>query len=345
MASSTDNRHDHDRGFNTIRNSAVEKRTKNEILQKYTVLTVLALFALTVVILLVMAIGGIIANVSGNDHTGPDDERVNWGTITVTTADAQQGDLVIVNDTHAYTFPSGEEHLQEIYAAWSQHSPRTYVLAGLSKYMDKDALTAMDAMLTDFAAASGKSNVQIRYAYRTYKEQEAFSVAPGHSDHHTGLGCELKYVIQTGKNIVAYELSTDETYAWLTDNCHKYGFVIRYPADKTEQTGVADYISYFRYVGIPHATYMKANGLCMEEYVTLLKSYTDKNPLAINGADGKYYEVYYVAVNDGSATVKYPTNYAYTISGTNEGGVVITVDRSKALNPTESGTTADTSAN
>ena len=49
--------------------------------------------------------------------------------------------------------------------------------------------------------------------------------------------------------------------------------------------------------------------------------------LSIRGADGNKYEVYYVAV-DGSATVKYPTNYAYTVSGTNEGGVVVTIDRS-----------------
>ena len=80
----------------------------------------------------------------------------------------------------------------------------------------------------------------------------------------------------------------------------------------------------------------------MEEYVEKLKDYTEKKPLKISGADGKFYEVYYVAV-DGSATVKHPTNYAYTISGTNEGGVVITVDRSQTLTP-EPDTTADTVA-
>ena len=48
---------------------------------------------------------------------------------------------------------------------------------------------------------------------------------------------------------------------------------------------------------------------------------------------------------NGSATVKHPTNYGYTVSGTNDGGVVITVDRSKALEPeTEADTPADTAA-
>jgi hypothetical protein len=48
---------------------------------------------------------------------------------------------------------------------------------------------------------------------------------------------------------------------------------------------------------------------------------------------------------DGSATVKHPTNYAYTVSGTNDGGVVVTVDRSKALEPeTDTEAASDTSA-
>jgi D-alanyl-D-alanine carboxypeptidase len=142
------------------------------------------------------------------------------------------------------------------------------------------------------------------------------------------MGIQLGY-IRDGRN---YALDTDPVYSWLFENCHKYGFVIRYPADKVDITGVDDYTDYFRYVGVAHATYMTEHNLCLEEYVEAIQSYTDDKPLKVNGADGRFYEVWYVAV-DGSATVKHPTNYAYTVSGTNDGGVVITVDRSKALEP------------
>ena len=154
------------------------------------------------------------------------------------------------------------------------------------------------------------------------------STQVGYSDHHTGRGAQLGYIREGN----SYVLSTDPVYNWLFENCHKYGFVIRYPADKVDITGVDDYTDYFRYVGVAHATYMTEHNLCLEEYVEAIQSYTDDKPLKINGADGRYYEVWYVAV-DGSATVKHPTNYAYTVSGTNDGGVVITVDRSKALEP------------
>ena len=321
-----------DRGFNTIQNSRVARRRKTETLQMYTVLGVIAMAVLTVVILVVMAVGGVVGN-QGESGDNPHNEKIEWGSFTVTATDTLQGELVLVNNTHAYTFPATEEHLTGIYAAWDKHtSPRPYMLSGLSTLMDKTALEALDRMLTDFSTATGKTNVQLRYAYRTMEEQSQFDIAAGYSDHHTGLGCSLMY---TDENKVARDLSLDPVYNWLFENCYRYGFIVRYPADKTEITGVADYNYYFRYVGIPHATYMASKGLCLEEYVETLKNYDNEKPLQINAADGKVYEAYYVAV-DGSATVKHPTNYAYTVSGTNEGGVVITVDRS--------GKTADTSA-
>ena len=331
------------RSFNNIQNSRAEKRKKNKLIQQFTLMGIVGLAALTVCTLMIMAIGGIIGNIAEGlgwaPNNGPDNEKIRWDSITVTTTDTQQGDLVLVNNTHVYTFPATNEHLSEIWGKWNGHNPRIYQQSGLSKYMDTDALNALDAMLVDFKAATGMTDVQVRYAYRTYEEQQELgsSIAAGYSDHHTGLGVQLKYY----RNGNTYAFSTEETYNWFYENCHKYGFVVRYPADKTEITEVEDYTDYFRFVGVAHATYMKEKNLCMEEYVDLLKGYTDKSPLKINAADGNYYEVYYVAV-DGSATVKVPANYAYNLSGTNDGGVVITVSRSQAIQP-ETETSGDES--
>ena len=60
--------------------------------------------------------------------------------------------------------------------------------------------------------------------------------------------------------------STDE-YKWLVNNAHKYGFVLRYPEDKTDITGMIYQPWHWRYVGIDVATEMKANNLCLEEYL------------------------------------------------------------------------------
>ncbi len=329
-----------EQGFNTIRNSAIEIREKKATRRTYTFLGIIGLTVLLVVVLLVTAIGGIIANVANSkdpsvDPSGtPLDKNVVWTEITVGDADTKTGALVLVNATHEYTFPADESHLELIYAAWAQHSPAVYKL-GLSSHMEKTALAAMDQMLADFSTATGKTNVLVRYAYRTAEEQTELgsSILAGYSDHHTGFGCDLKY-LSDGKQ---YEFSADPTYDWIKTNMTKYGFVTRYPEAKAEITGVSDYESYFRYVGVAHATYMSAQGLCMEEYIEAVKSYTQKDPLKITGADGKSYEVYYVAVK-GNTTVKVPKNFVYTVSGTNDGGVIVTINRSEAPAPAESET-------
>lgn len=325
------------RGFNNIRNSQVGKRQQKKTVQQYTLIAIAGLAALTVAMLVVLTIGGIIENV-WPEYNGPARDKVQWDERNVAAAETQFGPLVIVNEDHKYTFPATSDHLSEIYAKMVSHTPRIYEHSGLSTYMATVALDALDQMLVDFNAATGKDNVVIRYAYRTAKDQEGFSVQPGYSDHHTGMGVQLRYT-SDGKT---YLLSTDNTYDWLYNNCHKYGFVVRYPEGKEEITGVEDYTDYFRYVGPAHATYMKANNLCMEEYVEYLKAnHADyKNPLGVAAANGQYYEIYYVAAD---ATLHYPTNYDYEVSGTNEGGVIVTIARSQTATPDEVTTDGESS--
>lgn len=65
--------------------------------------------------------------------------------------------------------------------------------------------------------------------------------------------------------------STDE-YKWLTQNAYKYGFVLRYPEDKTDVTGMIFQPWHWRYVGIDAATEMKNNNQCLEEYLGVVEN-------------------------------------------------------------------------
>ena len=60
--------------------------------------------------------------------------------------------------------------------------------------------------------------------------------------------------------------STNE-YKWLVANAHNYGFVLRYPEDKTEITGMIYQPWHWRYVGIEVAIEMKEQNLCLEEFL------------------------------------------------------------------------------
>ena len=313
-----------DRGFNTVNNSSLSRRDQRLKLQRMTLLLIGGLMVLMVVTLMVLVIGYFVSSGSSDeqDPSKTPGELV-WEEKTVSVKDTLIGDLVLVNSTHEYSFPSNEAHLVKI-----AQSDNYKVGEGIQ--MDATALKAADAMLT----ALGNKDVELKEAYRTKKMQEELSSStlPGFSDHHTGLLCRIE--------------GDDQAQAWLLENAHTYGFVQRYPADKAETTGVSSYAAAYRYVGIAHATYMKQNNLCLEEYIAYLKAnVTADKPLSIKGADGHNYEVYYYAVS-GDTTVKYPTNAVYTVSGTNDGGLVVTVDRTAAVNTAETtaDTTADTSA-
>lgn len=77
---------------------------------------------------------------------------------------------------------------------------------------------------------------------------------PGYSEHQTGLAVDI--------NGATYDL-----YFWLQENCYKYGFIFRYPGDKTDITGVAEEVWHYRYVGVEAATEIHERGICLEEYL------------------------------------------------------------------------------
>lgn len=64
--------------------------------------------------------------------------------------------------------------------------------------------------------------------------------------------------------------STYNVYLWLQENSYKYGFIFRYPGNKTEITGTAEEVWHYRYVGKDAAAEIHAKGICLEEYLESL---------------------------------------------------------------------------
>lgn len=60
-------------------------------------------------------------------------------------------------------------------------------------------------------------------------------------------------------------------YSWLAENAHKYGFIKRYPSDKTDITGVINEPWHYRYVGKEAALEIYSQGMCLEEYIDTLE--------------------------------------------------------------------------
>lgn len=99
----------------------------------------------------------------------------------------------------------------------------------------------------------------MEYKKEGYPDNEAKELAeqwvavPGYSEHQLGFAVDING-------------ETYDVYLWLQENSYKYGFIFRYPGDKTQFTGVAEEVWHYRYVGVEAATEMYEQGLCLEEY-------------------------------------------------------------------------------
>ena len=95
---------------------------------------------------------------------------------------------------------------------------------------------------------------------REEAEEQALSLVavPGTSEHQLGLALDI---------IVEYEEDSTQTWQWLKDNCWRYGFILRYPEDKSEITGIDYEPWHFRYVGAEAAKQIMEQGITLEEYL------------------------------------------------------------------------------
>lgn len=139
--------------------------------------------------------------------------------------------------------------------------------------VDQTASTALKQLQQ--AASTAGHNIPLISGFRSYSRQQTlynnyvaregqaladtYSARPGHSEHQTGLAFDV------GK--------LDDNYGstpagiWLKENCHKYGFIIRYPKGKESITGYQYEPWHIRYVGVEHATKIMNQNITLEEYL------------------------------------------------------------------------------
>lgn len=108
------------------------------------------------------------------------------------------------------------------------------------------------------------------YLRQGKSEEEAYDLAsqtvavPGTSEHQAGLSFDF---FSDDYQVLEAGFADHEAGKWLKANGYKYGFILRYPEDKEEITGIEFEPWHYRYVGVTAATEIMSQGLCLEEYV------------------------------------------------------------------------------
>ncbi len=154
--------------------------------------------------------------------------------------------------------------------------PDTYAPGGLT-----DDTYAAYIQMQSAAAAEGL-NIFCKSGYRSYWDQyyiyngyvardgqalaDTYSARAGHSEHQTGMAIDI--------NSTYTSFADTPEGVWLRNNCHKFGFIIRYPEGKEHITGYMYEPWHVRYVGIDAATAITESGLCLEEFYGITSVYS-----------------------------------------------------------------------
>jgi D-alanyl-D-alanine carboxypeptidase len=158
-------------------------------------------------------------------------------------------------------------------------------------YFDSRAVWQLTDMLS--VAASEGVRIYVTSAFRTlalqsdlflnqvnsflnqgYNEADAIRNAarwvafPGTSEHQLGLAVDF---VTPDHYWLAESFENTTAFAWLQARAHDFGFILRYPRDKMEITGIDYEPWHYRFVGVPHAAEMRRLGVTLEEYLLYLE--------------------------------------------------------------------------
>ena len=156
--------------------------------------------------------------------------------------------------------------------------------------VEKSCYDALMQMVKDCRAAG--HSIYITSSYRThsyqtylfnrqvekqlkkgYSQEEAERIAatisaiPGTSEHQLGLAVDI---LDTEIWDLVQEQENLPGQIWLMENSWRYGFILRYPKDKTDETGIIYEPWHYRYVGQELAQYLYENNLTLETYLAAL---------------------------------------------------------------------------
>ncbi|MDO5560798.1 MAG: D-alanyl-D-alanine carboxypeptidase family protein [Oscillospiraceae bacterium] len=257
--------------------------------------------------------------------------KIEFEKIFLNKDDIYKGTLLLIDDDHIY---KKQDSFDTTLANLDDMKSTYFKLKSLDLKMESLTAKCFSSMMSGFYSEKSKNDIMVLNAYISEDHQNIMYnqalenskkiCKGGYSEHQSGLAFDLG--IYPDKEEGTLFTSTGD-YTWITENCMKYGFISRYPGSRYSESCDKEQDNHFRYVGIPHAYYMTENNLTLEEYLNELKKYSFGEKTLSFSCYSKSYEIYYIKAAKDVNDVYVPCVNPYTISGNNEDGFIITVEK------------------
>ncbi|QDX91215.1 VanY-A/VanY-F/VanY-M family D-Ala-D-Ala carboxypeptidase [Brevibacillus laterosporus] len=248
-----------------------------------------------------------------NDNTATE----NTQKIEITEEQIYQGNLLLVNSEYAVQQAGIKSDIVNLFT--HKELTKGYGLLDNEIKLSEEIAEEFSEMIAA-AEEDGVSNFLISSGYRDLDEQSRlyeemgadYALPAGHSEHNLGLALDV------GSTQMKMDKAPEGE--WIEENSWKYGFILRYPLDKTDVTGIQYEPWHIRYVGLPHSAIIREMNLALE-YLDYSKG---EKSISVS-VDGKKYTIsYYPISQNETIEVEVPANEQYEISGNNIDGVIVT---------------------
>lgn len=248
--------------------------------------------------------------------------------IELTKENTMYGSLILVNSRFPLAKSPDLENLVPVMDAKPDIQMDGQAVALLSGLLDcihcKDEITAVSGFRTQAEQENIWKNVLNENGSDFTKK---FVAVPGCSEHQTGLAIDLAENKES-IDFICPDFPRTGIFQKFRKMAPRFGFVERYPAGKETITGIGEEPWHFRYVGYPHSAIMNKRNMVLEEYILFLKENTDQEHPYIYRVSKTNIEISYIPLTgEASVFIQIPENFPYMISGTNEGGVILSLWR------------------
>lgn len=188
-----------------------------------------------------------------------------------TAPDPSDGRLLLANPQNP--LPDGYE--PELTQLQNGHSVDSRCYPDLQKMLDDCRAAGLSPLVCSSYRTWEKQerlygNLVDKFRARGYSQKDAKAQAgrqvavPGTSEHQTGLAVDI---VDLSHQVLDPSQEDTAVQKWLLENSWRYGFILRYPSDKSDVTGIIYEPWHYRYVGKEAAEAITSQGLCLEEYL------------------------------------------------------------------------------
>ncbi|WP_243208450.1 M15 family metallopeptidase [Oscillibacter hominis] len=187
--------------------------------------------------------------------------------------DPEEWQLLLVNKDHLL---NEDYKIPEMTKLRNGHSVDSRIYPDLQRMMDDARAAGLQPLICSSYRTWDKQEELFQRKVNYYLQQgcgrqeaeekaSAWVARPGTSEHQAGLAVDI---VDVAYQMLDEQQEQTEVQQWLMEHCAEYGFILRYPTDKSDLTGVSYEPWHYRYVGKEAAAEIMEQGLCLEEYLS-----------------------------------------------------------------------------